>query len=523
MSGKKPQLVLVVLVAWIGVALVAAVDWIREFRFDTVGVLSLIAAFMWWLVLLWSLHHLAYQLRSLIEGQAPVAANARRPRVAILYTTCDDFNEDACLSCVRQDYRNFRVLVLDDSKTRSYQRRVREFCGRSHLVQCERVVRRRKAGFKAGNLNSALRRRDIEDWVLLVDADQRLPRHFLSSLVKAMPQDGPEVPFIQASNTALLSAERSPFEQLMALAVPFYYLRDLPARDGFGFVPLLGHAALVSRSAWKAVGGFPEIVSEDLGFALRCAAHGRSGRYVREPVAGELYPFDFNGFVLRLRKYAAGTAELCREELPGFLRGRAHPVEKWDALMQVSWYLLMPLIVLNGFLTAYVLHRLWEAQVPYLHPALPFLYVWMVFTLILLFLSVAKGPWQGVRFYFWSTAVHAAVMPLASWSFVRHLFGGSPTFPVTPKNGELAVPAALAATGTALLGCLTLAAAVAWLSPFTPVLAGHGLAYLLYPLYGRLCSDSAAGVAARAMMYPPGILMLVGLYTVWAAIGLTIW
>lgn len=524
MTEKRPDVVVVVLGLWISVAVLAALPLVRDFRLNTLAVLSLIAALAWWFVLLWSMHRLAFQLLSFTKLSFHQAKNSDRPRIAILYTTCDDFSKAACQSCINQNYPDFRVLVLDDSRTRRYQRSVRLFCGESHPVPCDRVVRPTKGGFKAGNLNYALKHHVTEDWVLLVDADQYLEPNFLSSLVQAMPAADSNIPFVQAANTGWQSSRWSPFERLMSLAIPVSYRRDLPARPRFGFVPLLGHGAMVSKPAWSDIGGFPEIVSEDLGFALRCAIHGKSGMYVpeldtKDSAAKELYPFDFGGFVVRLRKYAAGAAELIRKE-HGFLTGRAHFAEKWDALMQIAWYPLMPLIVLNGFLTAYVLHELWREGVPYLSPVLPFLYVLMAFAVICLFVSVSQGLLQGLRFYFWSVAIHASVMPLAAASFAWYLFGHVPKFQVTPKNGErrtLAVPDAVI---TAVLGFLTLVAAVVWYSPFSPVLVGQGVSYVSYPLYGLLGSTSLSGTVARLMTYPPGIFMLIGLYTVWQGIGL---
>ena len=43
------------------------------------------------------------------------ATPADVPAVALLYTTCNDFVEQSLLSCLRQDYRNFSLYILDDS------------------------------------------------------------------------------------------------------------------------------------------------------------------------------------------------------------------------------------------------------------------------------------------------------------------------------------------------------------------------------------------------------------------------
>lgn len=73
---------------------------------------------IWLLVLWWSFHHLVFQVASLL---APGAGRgvAKEPRAgvrfAVLYVTCDDFQGDACLSCITQDYQGpYRVLIGDD-------------------------------------------------------------------------------------------------------------------------------------------------------------------------------------------------------------------------------------------------------------------------------------------------------------------------------------------------------------------------------------------------------------------------
>ena len=74
------------------------------------------------------------------------------PRVAILYTTANDFVAASAESCLRQSYPNFMLYLLDDSSDESYKAMVDEFAARDpKRIQ---VVRRPdRKGFKAGNLN----------------------------------------------------------------------------------------------------------------------------------------------------------------------------------------------------------------------------------------------------------------------------------------------------------------------------------------------------------------------------------
>jgi cellulose synthase/poly-beta-1,6-N-acetylglucosamine synthase-like glycosyltransferase len=511
---KRVWLILCTTIIW-GV-LVFVVIWHWAHQFDRLNlrfsILAHISAFIWWAVLLWALHHLSFQLGALFKKHTKVKMNLERPSVIILYTTCDDFDPTACRSCVQQKYEKFRVLICDDSKKDEFQQQVKEFES-SHQSKCTVITRPNQQGFKAGNLNNAIDKEVEEDWILLVDADQVLPPDYLSKFVARLPEQVVNIAFVQAAHQAINdSRQKSYFQNALSPEIALYYSRDLTLRESFGFVPLLGHGAMIRKVAWQTVGKFPEIVSEDFGFALRASNHLLQGRYIDDVVSEEALPHDFGGFIVRLKKFAGGTAELLRSE--AIIRGKAHFVEKWDFLMMLLWYVLMPFVTFNGFLGAYVCHKLWSEGFPYLHPVLPYLYSWMLLTIFVLNLSVSQSFGRATQFYFWSTAIYTAAMPTAGLSFIKHMFT-QPSFKRTPKNHEETPLDQLGLGFMCLLGISAVICSLVWLSPFTPLLLGQGIAYLSYPLYGKLCLDSRLGALSRMVVYLPGSLMLLALYTMW--------
>jgi cellulose synthase/poly-beta-1,6-N-acetylglucosamine synthase-like glycosyltransferase len=71
----------------------------------------------------------------------------------MVYCTCDDFSEESLRASILQNYPNYRVVILDDSSSRSYRALVDAFAARHNVT----VVRRpSRTGFKAGNLNNYL-------------------------------------------------------------------------------------------------------------------------------------------------------------------------------------------------------------------------------------------------------------------------------------------------------------------------------------------------------------------------------
>lgn len=517
MREKRATLVLLPLLVWLSLAFVIVWPWMRQFdmRQPALSILAHINAAIWWVVVLWALHHLTFQLSALFSNTSPHIQrddSSPRPTVALLYMTCDDFEEEYCLSCIRQDYEKFQVYICDDSTTPEYRERVQRF---ADAHSCRRVTRPTRQGFKGGNINYSLRNFISEDWFLLVDADQLLPGTFLRRLVDKIPSPGDEsLIFIQGAHNATTDEKNSKFQRALGPEVAIFYDRDLAPRERFGFVPMLGHGALIRTPDCLEIGGFPEVVSEDFAFALQAVRHGKRGIYAEDVVSSEAYPYDYGAFTTRLKKFASGSAELVRHELSSFLRSGASGVEKWDFSLAMLWYVLMPLIVLNGFLSAYVVHTLWSTPVPYLHPALPYLYSWLLIALFSLSLSVTKSCRRALRFYFWSTAIYTASLPVSGWCFLKHLFS-RPTFQRTPKNRrktglKVAESLLMACLGTGAIAC-----GFVWLSPFSPALIAQGVAFLSYRLYAELCSPSLIGKIARISVLLPGLLYLCALYAVW--------
>ena len=525
---KNPLLIICPIVVWAILVFLVLWPWIHEIdsRDHTLSVLAHISAFLWWLVLLWGLHHLFFQVGALFKKKNTSGrTKLKEPMVAVLYATCDDFSRKCCLSCLNQDYKRFVLFICDDSEKPQIKEEIDKFKRDNSKTgaksKCQIVRRPHRNGFKAGNLNYALaqqvpKKLPDAEWVLLIDADQILHPTYISDFVARLPQNAnSNVAFVQAAHYANVEpGESNCFQKNLSPEVSLYYVRDLSLRNSFGFVPLLGHGAMISRSALQEIGPFPELVSEDFAFAIQVANKGLRGEYVEDVISKESFPYDFGGFITRLKKFAAGTAELWRHEVMPFLFGHAHPVEKWDFLMMLLWYVLMPLVTINGFLGAYVCHRLWRGDLPYLHPLLPYLYSWMIICIFILHVSIAKDAAAAFRFYFWSTAIYTAAMPVAAWSFIKHFFV-KPKFERTPKNREEKNVNKVESGMMIVLGLSAIFCSGVWYSPFTPVLFGQGLAYSLFPVYGHLCKSTWRGKLARKLVYLPGLSMIVALYAMW--------
>lgn len=104
------------------------------------------------------------------------------PAVALLYTTCNDFQEEAARTHVSQQYQNYRLFILDDSADPDYQHRIDSF--QANYADKVTVIRRKgREGFKAGNINHAMRQVPREyEYFSISDADTLLPPDYIRNL-----------------------------------------------------------------------------------------------------------------------------------------------------------------------------------------------------------------------------------------------------------------------------------------------------------------------------------------------------
>jgi cellulose synthase/poly-beta-1,6-N-acetylglucosamine synthase-like glycosyltransferase len=147
-----------------------------------------------------------------------------------------DFQAEAIATCLNQDYPDFHVFLLDDSTRPEFRAAVEGF----HAQHPERTTLIRRAtrqGFKAGNLNHALRGEAAAyPYFAVVDADERLPADFLRRTVPHLQSS--DVAFAQA-NHAPNPTQHSAFARQMGPTIlPFWQVHCKP-RNRFGFVIFL--------------------------------------------------------------------------------------------------------------------------------------------------------------------------------------------------------------------------------------------------------------------------------------------
>jgi len=253
------------------------------------------------------------------------------PAVALLYTTCNDFQEDAARSHLNQDYNRYHFFVLDDSSQPGYRARIDAFAklfpGRVTVIR-----RSERTGFKAGNVNHAIRLiGDAYDYFSISDADTVLPPNFIRALLPYV--QCPRIAFAQAAQAAPSDSKTS-FARFMAWNTNLHFRHYASTKNRYGFVMFYGHGAVLRTDVWRRIGGFPEIATEDLAYSMKMRELGYEGVFVNEVVCAEEFPPTYKQFRKRNEKWIRGTAECLWKYCPSFVKAAHIPwFEKLDVLV----------------------------------------------------------------------------------------------------------------------------------------------------------------------------------------------
>src|SRR6202034_3644777 len=97
--------------------------------------------------------------------------------------------------------------------------------------------------------------------------------------------EDPEIGIVQANHIA--TRNRTTFMKKFSPGVDSHWPAYQQVKDHAGFLSLLGHGAMVKMEAYRAAGGFPHIVAEDIGLAIDMLRVGYRVAFAQDIVCEE--------------------------------------------------------------------------------------------------------------------------------------------------------------------------------------------------------------------------------------------
>ena len=203
--------------------------------------------------------------------------------------------------------------MLDDSSDSDEKTRVDVWAASHKDV---RIVRRsHRMGYKGGNINHWLENFGAPiqyPFVLVIDADETVPPDFTLGLLRRIASGN--YSFVQGCHIGVAQI-RTRFQAIFHLQVECEWFYQVPGMNILGSPPMLGHGVLIRTESLREVGGFPNVISEDLGLTILFAEKGLTGIVEPASVGLEEFPSSYEAYWKRRRRWIQADAEIVRRLL----------------------------------------------------------------------------------------------------------------------------------------------------------------------------------------------------------------
>jgi len=252
------------------------------------------------------------------ETTPTVAGNQARaswPSVGILYLCCDDADWSALESLTRLTYAGpLHLVIHDDSRDFAARERVDAMAASlaARRAWHVRVLRRpQRTGGKAGAVNYALdHSADDYAYFLLCDNDSTVLAP--NTIEQALARVGPGVGVVQFRSVPVDNPTYCTVNRWLSESIGAFHAFLAPAAR-YGWMPFIGHNALLQTQAVREVGGLtPDFFSDDLDLTVRLNLAGHRVIYAPEIAMGEKHPPSYAAFRKRSYKWAYGCVQTLR-------------------------------------------------------------------------------------------------------------------------------------------------------------------------------------------------------------------
>lgn len=254
-----------------------------------------------------------------------------------------------------------QIQLLDDSTDETIGligQRVHYWQRRGRWI--EQICRTKRRDYKAGALQDGLMSADGE-FIAIFDADFVPPPDWLRRTVAHFCQEGKESLGLVQTRWGHLNASYSPLTRVQKLALDGHFGIEQVARQSSGFFfNFNGTAGLWRRACIEDVGGWSgRTLCEDLDLSYRAQLAGWELGYDKTIVAPAEIPAQISSYKRQQFRWAKGSIQVAR--LLGFkvLTAPLSLLQKYQAALQLTAYLVHPLLILLLLLTLPLLSWGW--------------------------------------------------------------------------------------------------------------------------------------------------------------------
>ena len=365
-----------------------------------------------------------------------VDINNANDRVILIYCTCNDFDENSLLKSMKQDYKNFKTVILDDSNDENYKKLIDEFSAKNNV---EVVRRDNRIGFKAGNINNYLMKEEVKnsyDYVVILDSDEILPTNYIKQALKYFYKYD-NIGIVQANHIS--TRNRNFFMRTFHIGVNSHWPTYQTMKHFYGFSTMLGHGAMIKRDCYLKAGGFPNLVAEDLCLSIEARDKDYFVAFAPNIICEEEYPIDYVAFKKRHSKWTQGNLEFIKKYTKKIIKSKMKWYEKLDIVL-FTYNLPLTAIFAFFLLSNLIIAPLLNVNLGACYP------LWMIVPTTIFFFSPMLNDiitytfrlniFKNLFYLINVIILYGSMLTTSLISAVLGMFGKKAKFIVTPKTSK---------------------------------------------------------------------------------------
>jgi cellulose synthase/poly-beta-1,6-N-acetylglucosamine synthase-like glycosyltransferase len=227
-----------------------------------------------------------------------------------------------------------KIYILDDS-TNSEDKKNMEIL--SNELQVSLITRSGREGYKAGNINNAIKNHVKENYFAVFDSDQAPHTDFLEETMDEF--SNPEIGFVQTPQN--LIANDTPLERGQQMGTNIFYQAQCVSKAEDKAMPYCGTNLVVRTSVFKLVNGFSYYTAtEDIDIGIKMNEAGYHGAYIPKVLANGFAVQDFNAYSSQQYRWANGNLAILRKNIFRILFGKFSFRQQIHTLFTLGWWLI---------------------------------------------------------------------------------------------------------------------------------------------------------------------------------------
>ncbi|HYD03275.1 MAG TPA: cellulose synthase catalytic subunit [Alphaproteobacteria bacterium] len=227
-----------------------------------------------------------------------------------------------------------QIYLLDDSNTTEDKNNMKSLAKKFDAVL---VTRPDRIGYKAGNLNHAVKHHVKENYFVIFDSDQAPLPEFLEETMDHFSD--PQVGFIQTPQHFINTD--TAIERAQQLGNNIFYQAQCVSKADDKAMPFCGTNVIVRTDVFKLVKGFSHYTAtEDIEVGLRINEAGYHGAYVPKVLVHGYATSDYNSYSSQQYRWANGNLAILRKNWHKILFGKFSLRQQIHTIFTLGWWII---------------------------------------------------------------------------------------------------------------------------------------------------------------------------------------